>query len=232
MAIQTKTCRTCGKTKPLSAFPRRKGALDGCRNECRDCQKAYNADYYQHHSEVIRANSANYYREHQEEQAAKQVERYRRNRTAILARCAEYRASHSQETKARSERYYREHRDDIIAKVMAWQRAHRDHRREYVSRWRKTKVGRHSRIASQHTRRAKLGGMLSRKVVTQVIAASGGICPYCNEPIEDGHIDHIVPVSFGGTNTMGNLAYVCARCNIEKSNMSLLTFLLERRVAV
>jgi 5-methylcytosine-specific restriction endonuclease McrA len=54
----------------------------------------------------------------------------------------------------------------------------------------------------------------------------GGICPYCNEAIVKGHVDHIIPVCKGGTNERENLAWVCQRCNAQKGSRSLLQFVL------
>jgi 5-methylcytosine-specific restriction endonuclease McrA len=56
----------------------------------------------------------------------------------------------------------------------------------------------------------------------------GGLCPYCNLPIAKGHIDHIMPVSKGGTNDGGNLVWVCEKCNHQKRDMTLLQFMLSQ----
>lgn len=61
-----------------------------------------------------------------------------------------------------------------------------------------------------------------------VRAEYGGICPYCNERIVEGHFDHIVPLAGGGEHASDNLAYVCARCNLEKGAKPLLVFMLDR----
>lgn len=49
----------------------------------------------------------------------------------------------------------------------------------------------------------------------------GGKCRHCDGPIlfnETWHIDHLIPLSKGGTNDLDNLALSCVRCNLEKSN--------------
>ena len=56
------------------------------------------------------------------------------------------------------------------------------------------------------------------------IEQHGRRCHYCRlrgdaRTGPDGrawHIDHIVPVSAGGTNELSNLALACARCNVAK----------------
>jgi 5-methylcytosine-specific restriction endonuclease McrA len=49
-------------------------------------------------------------------------------------------------------------------------------------------------------------------------------CAYCGTR-ERVEVDHIVPVSAGGTNTADNLTAACRSCNVRKRDKSLLTFL-------
>lgn len=44
----------------------------------------------------------------------------------------------------------------------------------------------------------------------------GKPCVLCGEPADT--IDHIVPLSRGGTNDLGNLQPMCNRCNVKKSD--------------
>ncbi|SAL52453.1 HNH endonuclease [Caballeronia concitans] len=56
-------------------------------------------------------------------------------------------------------------------------------------------------------------------------------CPYCFEAltITDAHLDHIYPVSKGGTSREANLVLVCAQCNLAKKNMVLRQFLIQKK---
>jgi 5-methylcytosine-specific restriction endonuclease McrA len=49
-------------------------------------------------------------------------------------------------------------------------------------------------------------------------------CPYCRQAIADFHLDHIVPVSYGGRPCRENLVWVCAPCNLKKRDLTLLEF--------
>lgn len=53
-------------------------------------------------------------------------------------------------------------------------------------------------------------------------------CPYCGGPItNDGHADHIYPVSKGGQSRLENMVHVCAACNIRKGNRTLSAFIAD-----
>jgi 5-methylcytosine-specific restriction endonuclease McrA len=47
----------------------------------------------------------------------------------------------------------------------------------------------------------------------------GWRCAYCPGKFE--HLDHVIPVSLGGTNWPANLRPACAKCNLTKSNKRL-----------
>ena len=44
------------------------------------------------------------------------------------------------------------------------------------------------------------------------------ICFHCGQLAEDGHCDHLIPVSKGGTDSTMNLVWSCASCNLGKSD--------------
>lgn len=50
-------------------------------------------------------------------------------------------------------------------------------------------------------------------------------CPYCGKVIFNGHVDHIYPIAKGGLSTTVNMVYICATCNLQKSNLTLNQFI-------
>lgn len=52
----------------------------------------------------------------------------------------------------------------------------------------------------------------------QVIARDGFVCAYCGEVTDDIHIDHVMPLSRGGSSEMGNLVVACPTCNVSKKD--------------
>lgn len=51
----------------------------------------------------------------------------------------------------------------------------------------------------------------------EILKRDGEICRYCQGTEGPFHIDHIVPVSRGGSNHDENLCVACAPCNLRKS---------------
>lgn len=65
-------------------------------------------------------------------------------------------------------------------------------------------------------------GKITAKLRDKVANRANGCCEYCmsqeNYAVFYFSIDHIHPVSKGGDNSLGNLAYACQGCNTYKYN--------------
>ena len=62
---------------------------------------------------------------------------------------------------------------------------------------------------------------ISGKTRINVLERDDYTCQMCGATVEDGvklHIDHIIPVSKGGTNDTDNLQVLCHKCNLAKHN--------------
>ena len=66
------------------------------------------------------------------------------------------------------------------------------------------------------------GSLYQKKLRDFVFSRSNGKCSYCGKQAQE--IDHIVPRSKGGTNSVNNLTATCRACNEKKSNLSLKAF--------
>jgi 5-methylcytosine-specific restriction endonuclease McrA len=63
---------------------------------------------------------------------------------------------------------------------------------------------------NRHTKRKK----------DSLIVIQGNRCAYCGKwmPIGTSTLDHIIPKSKNGTNSLDNLVVCCRDCNLEKDN--------------
>lgn len=66
------------------------------------------------------------------------------------------------------------------------------------------------------------GALYRTKLRNFIFSRSNGKCSYCGEKAVE--IDHIVPRSKGGTDSVNNLTASCRACNEKKSNLSLKEF--------
>lgn len=79
--------------------------------------------------------------------------------------------------------------------------------------------------------RIRAGGELPLPYLSAVMRAQRGLCFYCDRPLEEGrktHIEHLTPITRGGTNEWHNLVYSCQPCNNSKRTKTLLEFAIHR----
>lgn len=105
--------------------------------------------------------------------------------------------------------YFRRYRSDNRESVL-------ENERRYRAK------NRHKQAARLAARRAMPLDGVARKYMAILL---GDRCSYCGAPASS--IDHIVPVSSGGTNAWDNLTAACKSCNSKKHDRSLMTFVLE-----
>jgi 5-methylcytosine-specific restriction endonuclease McrA len=54
-------------------------------------------------------------------------------------------------------------------------------------------------------------------------------CAYCDQPIEgQPDPDHVIPLSRGGRNDISNVVPVCRHCNVDKCDLTMDEWRLER----
>lgn len=60
-----------------------------------------------------------------------------------------------------------------------------------------------------------------RRIREVVRARDNETCQYCGRRAIEGEVDHILPVSRGGSDRFDNLVWVCKACNRSKDNKTL-----------
>lgn len=66
-------------------------------------------------------------------------------------------------------------------------------------------------------RKLSATGSYSRSDVSRIIALQKRTCIYCRKPLAKYHVDHIHPLSKGGSNDYKNIQILCPSCNFKKN---------------
>jgi 5-methylcytosine-specific restriction endonuclease McrA len=60
----------------------------------------------------------------------------------------------------------------------------------------------------------------------------GRRCAYCLQPLSEEVVEHMIPLSRGGTRSLDNIVPSCRRCNLLKGTRTLLEVLAGRRMVL
>ncbi|PFP30180.1 hypothetical protein COJ96_06835 [Bacillus sp. AFS073361] len=74
---------------------------------------------------------------------------------------------------------------------------------------------------------------VTTKEIRLLLNVFEGCCAYCSKRPEKArnlHLDHIVPLSENGRNTLANLIPACNRCNSSKGTKPVATHFLDKKV--
>ena len=194
-----KKCYKCGGEGP---FGKAKQNKDGLTTTCTDCINKKRAVWYSEH------------RKERNEYRKKWVEKH-------PDKSKEYAKSNYSKNieKGRADRraYYAKNKDKMNARVRRNYHADPEGRLTVIQKWKEANpVLVYSYNYKRRCIAAEAGGTATTEAIQARIAFFGGMCAYCCvRPFE--HIDHVIPISEGGSNWPANLRPACASCNLSKN---------------
>lgn len=178
-----------------------------------DRAKNANAAYKANNPEKIAAMLSAYRAANRGKLKAKMAEWYAANAERAKATSAAWRAANPEKVSEMVKDYYLANPEKCAAGRKAWRLANPDKNRVY----------------SQNRRARKGGGKLSADLPEKLFAMQRGLCACCKKPLgKNYHLDHIMPLALGGSNTDDNMQLLTPRCNIQKSKKHPIDFMRSR----
>jgi len=212
---ESKTCTVCQESLSFDNYSKSTASKNGFKAQCKKCLVKKSSEYNAVNSEK-RKLYAKDYRANNAEKIQLGKEKCRQAKPEQYA--------------ATKKRYYLSHKQEVLAYDKKWTQANSDKvritRRDYQRRnpekafliakqWAKDNP--ELRRASTSKRRAskRLNGvkLVTKKELLRLYASP---CAYCGIPSK--HIDHVIPISKGGSHSIGNLVGACAPCNLSKGS--------------
>lgn len=190
------------------------------RERHREQIKAARKRYQAENQDRLREKSNRYYAEHQERMKEQAREYHAEHRDAIAINKQQYRdRKRGGPARKRNEiavdrkqyhtKYYRENRELLSARKKKYAKDHPEVGRRKNAKRRAVK--RNATIGDPAEIVAWEEKWRSKKTVS---------CHWCSKRIKtsDAHVDHVVPLSKGGTHSVENFCVSCETCNLSKHN--------------
>ena len=126
--------------------------------------------------------------------------------------------------------YYSSNKDKVREYNDKWRAENLDRVRAASSAYQSANLDKY-RVYEQNRRARKLesGGKLSKLLTDKLYKLQRGKCACCGLPLgDDFHLDHIMPLARGGSNTDDNIQLLRSRCNRQKMAKHPVDFMRER----
>jgi len=200
--------------------------------------------YYAAHTETAKGTTIRWQKRNAELLKAKRVA----NRDKLAAYSKAYKKAHPEKGRASAQRYREAHPERVLAyreankeklaqSSKAWKLANPDKVRANVRKWHSAHPGVVTRWrkanpeawrAQTQARRARMAnaeGKHTAAELAELLKKQGGRCIYCRKSIKTTYtVDHIQPLSRGGTNWITNIQLLCGPCNYSKQDADPIEF--------
>jgi 5-methylcytosine-specific restriction endonuclease McrA len=137
---------------------------------------------------------------------------YQANRDKFNERCREY---------------YTVNRERLAARARGWHERNAEHAHARHAKWREANPEKVAAIKrNRRARQSAAEGSHTAADTLHRLELQGGKCACCTKKVgRKYHVDHIVPLSKGGSNWPKNLQILCPTCNARKKDKDPIDFM-------
>jgi|DEB0MinimDraft_3_1074331.scaffolds.fasta_scaffold00146_21 5-methylcytosine-specific restriction endonuclease McrA len=219
--MNSKPCTKCGVIKSLEEYSPDKRAKDGKQGRCRECSRIANNQRYHADVEMSRGQRRAYYSENKRNVLANNAKSRKKNRCKVLAGKKEY----YERVKSDPEwqKTEKDRREKNKAKKREYDRAYAAENSarkvEAAKNWRDRNPERRAVIVQKYDARRRNWKADCDQVadIAKWREDADKACHWCGVDCSaDFHVDHVIPLSKGGSHTLDNLVISCPTCNLRK----------------
>lgn len=188
--LGTKRCPKCNEIKDTVQFGKNRSEKDGLQTYCKLCRKIYQKENKEH----IKKYNKEYYQTNKITLRCKYREKQKL-----------YRAINKEKISLKLSEYYEKNKTVVLERNRKWIKNNREKMRSYNNKRRALKRG--------------STGEYSDADVYKKRVEQRDLCYWCHEALNNKyHIDHVVPLSRGGSNSPENIVISCPKCNLKKGS--------------
>lgn len=213
-----RVCKNCGSTERYPS------------GKCKPCGDAASKKRHQENPEQAKAYRAKWYANNREIAIAKRIAYRQANLEAERATRARYLQENKDRLKEYSSAYNEKNKLRFKERDAKKYAEHTEKCKEYNRQWYANNPDA-VRVKNQN-RRARVrqsGGELSKGIAEKLFDLQKGKCPCCKRGLgKNYHLDHVVPLALGGTNTDDNVQLLRAECNLKKHAADPVEFMQSR----
>jgi 5-methylcytosine-specific restriction endonuclease McrA len=199
---ETKKCSKCKKIKSIGEYWHLSCAKDGLRTVCKDCLRTQNKEWSQR-------NAAH--------RNARQVQRYWKLHEYILEYHRKWHAANRKKENARQKKYYEANREKEIKRCSEYKSKHRLETNILHRKWMDNNPYKNAEYGNRRrTTIKKNGGDFTSLEWSALCDKYNNACLCCGATDKKLVVDHVLPISLGGRNSIDNLQPLCTSCNARK----------------
>lgn len=218
----TKVCSKCKRELPATAeyFYKHIRMKDGLSRLCKPCHNQNVSEYRSRNPDKVKKwNEARDSQKHREYMR----QRYQQKKDYIISKIKEWQEKNPDKVQQYKTKHYSQNRERYNEASRQKYRNNPEHRAIHymrTRRWQKNNPEATSLIRRRRYARATgAEGTYTTEDIYQLHEQQQERCGYCGITLhDDWEIDHIMPLSKGGTNYPDNLILACVPCNRSKND--------------
>lgn len=191
-----KFCTVCHIEKEATPefFHRDKRAYDGLMSSCKECENKASRNSY-----------GKYYAD---------------NKEGLIEKSRRWYHEHKQKAAERAKRYSKENKKKVADKKGEWRENNKEKIAEYNRNWwDKNPEKRKEHKSKRRSLKKSAQGNHTAGDIKSQYKRQNGKCYYCGKKVNDSyHVDHVIPLSRGGSNGPENIVISCQFCNQSKKD--------------